>query len=244
MKKILTVLTAVVLLALVWAGGMVRGQVGPPDSTWNPEIRGSVVWGQPLSILWEWNSFPFPEGVEDGYLGGYLIYSNSGMMTPQWLEHYFLDDTVFVQSAEYTSSKNRYTGLEYGPYGGKYLREGQVYKIEVRPVYWGEEKKDWIYGPEKQGECQIPSSSDFHLQNYPNPFNSSTKISFELSVPSEVKLTIYNSLGQEVSELVNGWLPAGQHSVQWNAQNMPGGIYVYWLATKEGIKTKKMLLLK
>ena len=82
-------------------------------------------------------------------------------------------------------------------------------------------------------------------QNYPNPFNPITKIEF--SIPediSNVTLSIYNMLGEKVTELVNESLSAGRHSYQWNAQNVATGIYIYELRTDKFASIKKMILIK
>jgi hypothetical protein len=88
-------------------------------------------------------------------------------------------------------------------------------------------------------------------QNYPNPFNPITKIEFDIgsSEPQEVKLKIYNILGQVVRTLVNESLDAGHHSVEWNATDDGGGrvatgVYLYRLEVGDNAQTKKMLLLK
>jgi len=82
-------------------------------------------------------------------------------------------------------------------------------------------------------------------QNYPNPFNPSTTINFALPEDiSNVKLTIYNALGEKVAELVNGSLVAGKYQYQWNAKNVATGLYIYELRTDKFVSIKKMLLLK
>lgn len=82
-------------------------------------------------------------------------------------------------------------------------------------------------------------------QNFPNPFNPATTISF--SIPenvSNVRLVIYNTLGQVVAELLNSELEAGSYSYYWNAENVSSGIYLYELRTEKFSATKKMLLIK
>jgi len=81
-------------------------------------------------------------------------------------------------------------------------------------------------------------------QNYPNPFNPSTNIEFSLSEPAHVSLTIFNINGREVALLVDESMPQGSHSVRWNAQNLPSGIYFYRLSAGGFSQTRKMLLLK
>lgn len=87
--------------------------------------------------------------------------------------------------------------------------------------------------------------SDFVLeQNFPNPFNPSTKISFGLSKSTNVVLKVFNNLGQEVATLVNESLQAGSYEANFDASNLPSGIYIYSLRTNGGVITKKMTLLK
>ncbi len=93
------------------------------------------------------------------------------------------------------------------------------------------------------GKPSIPT--DYSLdQNYPNPFNPVTTLNFSIPQASNVTLTIFNMLGQKVSELVNGKLEAGRYSYQWNARNVATGMYIYELRTEKFVSIKKMLLLK
>lgn len=81
-------------------------------------------------------------------------------------------------------------------------------------------------------------------QNYPNPFNASTMISFDLSQPAFVELSIYNILGRKVVSLVNEYRQPGNYQVVWNAEKMATGFYFYRIAAGEYSETRKMLLLK
>ena len=86
-------------------------------------------------------------------------------------------------------------------------------------------------------------------QNYPNPFNPSTVIKYALPDAQFVTLRIYNTLGQEVAELVNNQVNAGIHSVAWNGKDRSGakvstGTYIYRVVAGSNVITKKMILLK
>jgi len=81
-------------------------------------------------------------------------------------------------------------------------------------------------------------------QNYPNPFNPSTIICFDLPKNENVNLTVYNTLGQEVRVLVNGFYNAGSYSVEFNSLDLPTGIYLYRIKAGDFIETKKMSLIK
>jgi aminopeptidase N len=86
---------------------------------------------------------------------------------------------------------------------------------------------------------------DFSLSaNFPNPFNPSTVISYELPVSGFVNLSIYNSLGEKVAELVNGIMPIGAHQVEFKAENLPSGTYLYRITAGDFTSTRKMVLLK
>ena len=86
---------------------------------------------------------------------------------------------------------------------------------------------------------------DFVLnQNYPNPFNSTTNIEFYLAEKKDITITIFNAIGQEVTELVSQNLKAGFHNYEWNASGYASGVYFYKLSSGDFVKTKKMLLLK
>lgn len=75
-------------------------------------------------------------------------------------------------------------------------------------------------------------------QNYPNPFNSSTAIAFYLPNENKVNLKIFNTIGQVVATLAEGELQAGNHIFQWEAGNIPSGIYYYVLSTGSQTETK------
>lgn len=81
-------------------------------------------------------------------------------------------------------------------------------------------------------------------QNYPNPFNAVTNIVFGLPKPSNVDLSVYNSLGQKVATLVSGPMPAGYHKATWNASDFASGVYFYKLTASETTMVKQMTLLK
>jgi hypothetical protein len=94
-------------------------------------------------------------------------------------------------------------------------------------------------------ETPLDLPSTFTLsQNYPNPFNPTTTISYNLPQAAEVKLEIFNILGQCVQTLVDERQSAGEHSVLWTSSGFSSGIYLYRLQTAEATVTRKMVLLK
>ena len=89
----------------------------------------------------------------------------------------------------------------------------------------------------------IPTESGLE-QNYPNPFNPSTMIQFDIPRASLVHLKIYSALGIEIAALVGTHLSAGRYRVEWNANNLPSGVYFCRLQTDEFVKTRRLILLR
>jgi hypothetical protein len=82
------------------------------------------------------------------------------------------------------------------------------------------------------------------LQNYPNPFNASTTIEYRLPIRSQVHISIYNILGQQIEIVVNGARDAGDHMVVWNTSHLASGIYFYKIQADNFSSIKKCGLIK
>jgi hypothetical protein len=118
------------------------------------------------------------------------------------------------------------------------------------------------YVIEGTGELRVSSAERFILkrepiipvifalhQNFPNPFNPITTLNYGLPKDSDVRLTIFDMLGHEVTTLVHSNQKAGFKSVQWDATDSMGrpvsaGVYIYQIEAGEFVQTKKMVLLK
>ncbi|MEJ2615716.1 MAG: T9SS type A sorting domain-containing protein, partial [Ignavibacteriaceae bacterium] len=97
------------------------------------------------------------------------------------------------------------------------------------------------------GEVEINTNyvSKYELsRNYPNPFNPSTTINYTIPQNGYVVLNVYNSLGQQVAELVNKEMQTGSYKVTWHVQNEPSGIYFYKITVNNFSQVNKMVLLK
>lgn len=81
-------------------------------------------------------------------------------------------------------------------------------------------------------------------QNYPNPFNPSTNISFETPEGGFVQLEVFDLVGRRVEVLINGYRPAGRHSVGFEASSLASGMYIYRLTAGNQMFTRKMMLMK
>lgn len=89
------------------------------------------------------------------------------------------------------------------------------------------------------------SISDYELlQNFPNPFNAETKIRYTLKNDTHVRISVFNSLGEEIKCLTNRMESRGRHEILFNANDMPSGIYFYRFKTSEKLINRKMILVK
>ena len=93
-------------------------------------------------------------------------------------------------------------------------------------------------------EVQLVPASFELFQNYPNPFNPNTTISFSIPDAENVSLKIFNTLGEEVATIKEGFMESGTHTFDFNAGDLASGVYIYRLSTDVTTLTKRMLLLK
>jgi arabinogalactan endo-1,4-beta-galactosidase len=87
-------------------------------------------------------------------------------------------------------------------------------------------------------------SFNFELNIYPNPFNPNITIEYSLQKSSETSIDIYNTLGEEVARLVDRYVTAGSHRINWSAQNFSSGIYFCRIISGNFLETKKIVLLR
>ncbi|MFH2036394.1 MAG: FlgD immunoglobulin-like domain containing protein [Candidatus Zixiibacteriota bacterium] len=119
-----------------------------------------------------------------------------------------------------------------------------MYAIQCAAVY------DYGLKTTTETEPENLLPTDFTLnQNHPNPFNPTTDIAYYLPVTSQVRIDIYNILGQNIITLVDGVMEAGLHQIQWDGTNSSGGkvasgVYLYNMQAGEFNKSKKMILMK
>lgn len=98
---------------------------------------------------------------------------------------------------------------------------------------------------ETAAELGLPVPDRFALQqNYPNPFNPTTTIAFSIPEAGDVLLRVYDITGREVATLLNGHMEGGEHSIEFNANNLASGIYFYRLQTGAEHITRKMVLIR
>lgn len=186
---------------------------------------------------------------------GTRLGSNSGTFRITWDEpDNFPDDWIIELRDEYSGERinmreNRY--YEFRSRGGRNNQDYNAETIEFAP-YSPDQPADRfflyispypeLYDTQEQAN-EKPESIKLH-QNYPNPFNPATTISFHLPERSQVRLGIYNVVGQQVGLLKDEQMAEGDHAVVWNAIDMPSGIYIVQLETPGNVLTRKITLIK
>lgn len=107
-------------------------------------------------------------------------------------------------------------------------------------VYWA---MNYVPVSVKDVNPNTPASYALH-DNYPNPFNPMTNIVFSLPKQIQVRIIVWNALGEKIATLVDEVKPAGNHPVTFNASDMASGLYFYRMEAGSHTFTKKMLLMK
>ncbi|MEN3039453.1 MAG: T9SS type A sorting domain-containing protein [Candidatus Kryptonium sp.] len=131
----------------------------------------------------------------------------------------------------------RYTYVDHNVKNGI----GYEYKIVAVSLSGQRQEIGTIYA--KPG-VEIPSKFVLY-QNYPNPFNPGTEIKFDLPESGYVKLEIFNTVGERIAVLYDGYMEAGYgKTIRWDANGFPSGVYFYKLSTGKYVDVKKMVLMK
>ncbi|MCK4627109.1 MAG: T9SS type A sorting domain-containing protein [Phycisphaerae bacterium] len=98
--------------------------------------------------------------------------------------------------------------------------------------------------PEAAPASALNDAAVLGLANYPNPFNPATEISFTLPRAAEVRLEVFNVMGQKVTTLIDKQMNAGEHTCVWDGSDVASGVYFYRLETPDFVDTRKMVLMK
>ena len=158
-----------------------------------------------------------------------------------------------IQRASYTGLSGQKDWLKIGFVKGKGTSTGHnEYSFTDEQINPGRflyrlRQKDFDGTVTCSNEIEINFSlpDEYSLsQNFPNPFNPSTKIKYTVPQYSWIQIKVFDILGNEIEALVNELKPAGKYEVEFNAENLSGGVYFYQLRSGNYVNTMKMLLLK
>ncbi len=157
-------------------------------------------------------------------------------------------ENEFTMLASYKTNPEL-KGLGTSPQGKRYtytdntVKNGVTYEYKIYSVDFNGNRQEFGSITAKP-MIEIPDKYALY-QNYPNPFNPRTTIKFDLSESGNVKLEIYNSLGEKVTTLYDGYMEAGYgKTIVWDASGFPSGVYYYKLTAGEFVDVKKMILMK
>jgi photosystem II stability/assembly factor-like uncharacterized protein len=139
----------------------------------------------------------------------------------------------FVQGSGTTTEVKNYSYNDNTVQPGNYVY--RLKQVDYNGTY--------TYSPEVEVDVTTPLTFNLE-QNYPNPFNPSTTINYSVPEAGNILLSVYNTVGEEVAVLVNGYSESGRFNVTFDASNLPSGVYLYKLQSANTVQTKKMMLLK
>lgn len=148
------------------------------------------------------------------------------------------NNTPWVKIGEVKASGNSNTERSYSFLDRDISTGKYSYRLKVVDLDGSFEYSEAI-----TAALQKPGSSEL-LQNFPNPFNPVTRISYSLASDCNVKLKVYDVLGNEVANLVDGLKPAGKYTIEFNASHLSTGVYLYKLEAGQFVQTRKFVIMK
>lgn len=176
-------------------------------------------------------------------------YDNSGNLITDLWQAYWLDSFTDIRKSAYT-----YDVYGNAIKGEAFVKENNAWASDSGwlNISFNRGKNNLKFIAEKVeieyealGKEVAPSVQDFNLlQNYPNPFNSSTTIRYSLRKEGNVKLTIYDALGNKVAVPLNKYKSAGTYYINFDGSGLPSGVYFYTLESGGSTTTKKFILMK
>ncbi len=196
------------------------------DRNWNG-IKDEELLGDSLDVL-----------PESSYLSFTSVYPDSHIVRDT-LWRVIGDDTLFTRKIFVISGEQFYTDK----IGLTMIWPDQSEAVNLTGAIINGITYGTLVGIEDEPNGIKPAKFELE-QNYPNPFNPSTNINFTISAKSDVKLSVYNLLGQKVATLMDKPLNAGQYHVTFNGSDLPSGVYFYRLKAGKYSQTRKMLLMK
>jgi len=208
------------------------------------DAKGDSIWycqyGGPLAEIGFW--------VEQTNDLGYIIAGDTRSEGAGGWDFYLVktDSSGRKLWTKTVGGKDREFGyVVHQTWDGKYVVAGatESYGAGYFDGYLVKVDSDLITAVEKEHENDLPKHFSLD-QNYPNPFNPNTIISYQLSKAAEVKLDIFNILGQKVVTLVSEPQQAGNYKYEWDGSGLTSGLYIYRIRAGGFVDSKKLVLLK
>ena len=149
-----------------------------------------------------------------------------------------------ISTASGTQQGSRF--VNYGSSGAIVVWEDHRYGDDNIDIYCGHVNANGTLTGVKENPSQtgiVPPTFSLD-QNFPNPFNPSTTVRYGLPQRAHVTIIVYNTLGQQVAQLLNGDIDAGYHEIQFNATNLASGEYFYRIQAGSYVETRKLILVR
>jgi len=207
------------------------------------------------SVMWAINRDPLEVFSYDGTTWQYFNENNSAIVDYYDFQCLEIDNNDDILIGTKRSGFYKYDGIEWTLY---HPGNSGLPSLDVRSIDIDENSNKWI--GTWDGGLAVFNEEGINLNNtvdfspipksvkvenvYPNPFNPKTTIEFFIPISGTVKLNIYDIIGNNIITLLSDKLYSGYHTIVWNAQNHPSGIYFVRLESGSFAKTQKIMLLK
>ena len=217
-------------------------------------LKASYVYDNPGSTAGTYFGIePIAAQVFDGLGNFYFDNGSHGTYIVKWPD-VITGVNGGVNCLQYSGLTNNYAGVVYeglfpdGTTPGKLINLGipfeTFYPDSIRIQLMGRALA-FFAKPDRIASESAGAPAIFSLaQNYPNPCNASTMIRFNLPVSDRTQLTVFDLCGHKVTELIDDFVPAGEHYVMMDASRLASGFYLYQIATSEFTRTRKLQVLK
>lgn len=194
-------------------------------------------WSKRAGGLLEW-----PVNVEITSEGeSRLVFSHVGELNPDWVV-VLLDTQTGTRTDLLKTPEVRFN---VPPTARKAAPADSLLGVLSKTMSADQARFRLLVGPKSDLPIEEDMPTEVSLaQNYPNPFNPSTVVRFTLDAERQTRLAVYDILGREVAVLVDGRMPAGTHSVTFDATDLAGGVYVYRLQADGKVLSRKLTLVK
>lgn len=228
---------------------LLGGQLGEEEITQSiggpPDCPSGCAKTNMLVVEWE-----EPENQLLGAIEGYRVFRFDDAVPPWYTDEDQTTALVDTMCSELSSENFKLGVITIDDYGDTSSRVVQVVLTTGPLDYcggYGDPQEKLTVNAAIEGGA-IPTTFALH-QNHPNPFNAGTVIEYDLPVPSDVELEVFDVLGRRVAGLVYGYMPAGKHALVWDGRNSNGdpvasGIYFYRFAADDVVHTRKLVVVK
>lgn len=217
------------------------------DTTWVEVVVDSTVFTmehEPFQYFVEENTMNADPGFVDMMETDVLLAEAATNIRREWAGEDDVPHPNWHNVDDYLDFAGRWPLTFDLSYTNAELLTGSTRGFPVGDLNWFPDKKDeWLVSAEDHGIDQMPVGFSLS-QAYPNPFNPVTQIMFSIPVSSDVRLEVYNLIGQRVAVLADGMMAEGSHTVQFNGANMASGVYIYRLQAGNKTAVRKMTLIK